>query len=106
MMGAILPPHQTGGTDLNRFIAVAPKIRVLHIITRLDMGGSAQNTLLSCLGLDPALYSVTLVKGSTEESNMTREEVQRLEQRLASAREQGVRVITIPTLVRSDLSRE
>ena len=100
MRGAILPPHQTGGTDLNRFIAVAPKIRVLHIITRLDMGGSAQNTLLSCLRLDPALYSVTLVKGSTVESNMTREEVQRLEQRLASAREQGVRVITIPTLVR------
>jgi glycosyltransferase involved in cell wall biosynthesis len=76
------------------------KIKVLHIITRLDMGGSAQNTLLSCLGLDPALYSVTLVKGSTEESNMSREEVKRLEQQLASARRQGVTVITIPTLVR------
>jgi glycosyltransferase involved in cell wall biosynthesis len=100
MRGAILPPHQTGGTDLNRFIAVAPKIRVLHIITRLDMGGSAQNTLLSCLGLDPALYSVTLVKGSTVESNMTREEVQRLERDVASARRKGVTVITIPTLVR------
>jgi len=76
------------------------KMKILHIITRLDMGGSAQNTLLSCLGLDPALYSVTLVKGSTEESNMTREEVDRLEQHLASARRQGVAVITIPTLVR------
>jgi len=74
--------------------------KVLHIITRLDMGGSAQNTLLSCVGLDPALYSVTLVKGSTEESNMTREEVERLERDLASARRQGVTVITIPTLVR------
>jgi len=74
--------------------------KVLHIITRLDMGGSAQNTLLSCLGLDPALYSVTLVKGSTAESNMTREEAERLERHLASARSQGVTVITIPTLVR------
>ena len=100
MRGAILPPHQTGGTDLNRFIAVAPKIRVLHIITRLDMGGSAQNTLLTCLGLDSGLYSVTLVKGSTEESNMTREEIERLERDLAALCRQGVRVITIPTLVR------
>jgi glycosyltransferase involved in cell wall biosynthesis len=74
--------------------------KVLHIITRLDMGGSAQNTLLSCLGLDPALYSVTLVKGSTGESNMTLEEAERLEWHLASARRQGVTVITIPTLVR------
>jgi len=74
--------------------------KVLHIITRLDMGGSAQNTLLSCLGLDPALYSVTLVKGSTVESNMTLEEAERLERDLASARSQGVTVITIPTLVR------
>jgi glycosyltransferase involved in cell wall biosynthesis len=64
------------------------------------MGGSAQNTLLSCLGLDPALYSVTLIKGSTEESNMTRAETESLERYLASARRLGVTVITIPTLLR------
>jgi glycosyltransferase involved in cell wall biosynthesis len=79
---------------------VSRRTKVLHIITRLDMGGSAQNTLLSCLGLEPALYPVTLVKGSTEESSMTREEIERLEQDLAVLRRQGVGVITIPTLVR------
>ena len=76
------------------------RTKVIHIITRLDMGGSAQNTLLSCLGLDPALYSVTLVRGSTEESNMTREEGERLERDVTALRRQGVTVISIPTLVR------
>ena len=27
------------------------RIKVVHVITRLDRGGSAQNTLLTCLGL-------------------------------------------------------
>jgi glycosyltransferase involved in cell wall biosynthesis len=79
---------------------MSSKTKVLHIITRLDMGGSAQNTLLSCLGLDPALYSVTLIKGSTEESRMTPEEIERLERDLAALHRQGVRVMTVPTLVR------
>ena len=32
------------------------KIRVIHVLTRFDKGGSAENTCLTCLGLDPALY--------------------------------------------------
>jgi len=40
-------------------------LKVAHIITRLDRGGSTDNTLLTVLGLDPARYRVTLVTGMT-----------------------------------------
>ena len=39
--------------------------KVAHIITRLDRGGSPDNTLLTVLGHDPARYRVTLVSGLT-----------------------------------------
>ena len=41
------------------------KIRVLHIITRLDKGGSADNTLLSVLGLNKDIFQVDLLSGRT-----------------------------------------
>jgi glycosyltransferase involved in cell wall biosynthesis len=41
------------------------KIRVLHIITRLDKGGSADNTLLSVLGLNKEVFKVDLLSGKT-----------------------------------------
>jgi glycosyltransferase involved in cell wall biosynthesis len=41
------------------------KIRVLHIITRLDKGGSADNTLLSVLGLNKEVFKVDLLSGRT-----------------------------------------
>ena len=44
--------------------------KILHIITRLDMGGSAQNTLLTCLKLSRK-YEMVLVCGLSQESNMT-----------------------------------
>lgn len=72
----------------------------MHIITRLDMGGSAQNTLLTCLGLDSEHYRVTLVKGSTLESKMTRKELTALDRNLESALRRGVKVIVVPSLVR------
>ena len=43
----------------------APR-RVLHVITRLDRGGSADNTILSCLGLQERGWSVTLVYGDRD----------------------------------------
>ncbi|UCG12795.1 MAG: glycosyltransferase family 4 protein [Deltaproteobacteria bacterium] len=76
------------------------KIRVIHIITRLDMGGSAQNTLLTTQNLDPDRYEIVLVKGSTLESGMPTSESQVLHNQLASARNRGVRVINLPYLVR------
>jgi glycosyltransferase involved in cell wall biosynthesis len=76
------------------------KIRVIHIITRLDMGGSAQETLLTVLTLDPQFYKVILVKGSTSESAMTSAEIQEVNQQLVAACNRGVKVINLPSLVR------
>ena len=39
------------------------KIKVFHIITRFDKGGSAENTFLTVMGLDVERYEVTLIKG-------------------------------------------
>ena len=75
-------------------------IPVIHIITRLDMGGSAQETLLTVLALDPQLYKVILIKGSTSESAMTSAELQNVNQQLAAARDRGVEIINLPSLVR------
>lgn len=55
-------------------MAVLQKIKIIHIITRLDMGGSAQNTLQTCLRLDRDKYDIILVYGPSLESNMTDEE--------------------------------
>ncbi len=41
------------------------KLRVLHIITRLDAGGSAINTLETVVRLDKSVYDVDLVSGRT-----------------------------------------
>ncbi|MFC1548569.1 glycosyltransferase family 4 protein [Candidatus Omnitrophota bacterium] len=46
------------------------KIRVLHAITRLDRGGSSENTLLSVIGLAERGYSVDLLFGRTETPNL------------------------------------
>ena len=79
---------------------VDEKIKIIHIITRLDMGGSAQNTLLTALNHDPQRYSVCLIKGSTSESAMTKAETQLVENRLADGVKRGLKVIDLPSLVR------
>ena len=75
-------------------------IRVIHVITRLDMGGSAQETLLTVLTLDPQYYKVVLIKGSTSESAMSSAELQNVNQQLAAACDRGVEIINLPSLVR------
>ena len=79
---------------------VDDKIKLAHIITRLDMGGSAQNTLLTALNHDLQRFSVRLIKGSSGESAMTEEETQLLRDQLAEGRKRGLEVINIPSLVR------
>ena len=79
---------------------VGKKAKIIHLITRLDMGGSAQNTLLTALNHDPQRYSVCLIKGSTGESAMTEAETQLVKDRLADGRKHGVEVIDLPSLVR------
>jgi len=73
--------------------------KILHIITRLDMGGSAQNTLLTCRELAGG-YETVLVHGLGRESGMTAAEVQALEARKQEAEARGVRFVRIPSLVR------
>ena len=73
--------------------------KILHIITRLDMGGSAQNTLLTCLKLSLE-YEMVLVCGLSQESNMTDSEQGAVNGLINDARANGVKIVPIPSLVR------
>ena len=73
--------------------------KILHIITRLDMGGSAQNTLLTCLKLSRK-YEMVLVCGLSQESNMTDSEQEAVDGLINEARAYGVKIVSIPSLVR------
>lgn len=75
------------------------KPKVMHIITRLDMGGSAQNTLLTCLGLAEP-YEVVLASGLSHESHMTELEQETVDDQIHLAQRKGVKTIIIPALVR------
>lgn len=44
-------------------VAARTPVTVLHIITRLDRGGSAENVLLTAIGLPRADWQVTLATG-------------------------------------------
>lgn len=66
-------------------------IRVLHVITRLDRGGSAENTLLTVAGMDPNCYASTVVVGPTQGPRSPTEE---------RARARGVDFVELSCLVR------
>lgn len=73
--------------------------KVIHVITRLDRGGSAQNTLLTALGHDRARFDpcvVTGVPGRWEAQGGIRA-AEENHRRLAAA---GVRGQVVPTLTR------
>ena len=74
--------------------------KILHIITRLDMGGSAQNTLLTCMELC-GKYEIILVHGLSQESGMSDLEKQIVQDGVEKARKNGVKVIALPSMVRS-----
>ena len=65
------------------------RIKVVHVITRLDRGGSAQNTLLTCLGLTER-YELVLVHGLSLESQMTDWEKQSVDSGIEKALLMGV----------------
>ena len=73
--------------------------KILHIITRLDMGGSAQNTLLTCDKLAHK-YEMVLLHGLAQESHMTDSEKEAVEAQRESARIKGVRILAVDSLVR------
>ncbi|MBP8984552.1 MAG: glycosyltransferase family 4 protein [Syntrophobacterales bacterium] len=76
------------------------RIKVIHVITRFDKGGSAENTFLTVIGLDKHKYDVLLVKGLSVESAMGEEERKAVDRSLARAEQAGVRITTVPDLVR------
>jgi glycosyltransferase involved in cell wall biosynthesis len=76
------------------------KTRILHIITRLDKGGSAETTLQVASLLNREKYEIFLVHGLSLESNMGVMEQEALILDLSLAVKKGVRVFTIPSLVR------
>ena len=76
------------------------KPKVMHIITRLDMGGSAQNTLLTCLG-QADKYDVVLVHGLSQESHMAALEKKKVESHVGAARQKGVKVAPLASLIRT-----
>ena len=67
------------------------KIKVLHAITRLDRGGSAENTLLTVALANRDRYQVALVTGPTAGERSPTE---------ALARDRGVEIADAPHLVR------
>jgi glycosyltransferase involved in cell wall biosynthesis len=68
------------------------KIKVLHIITRLDKGGSAENTFLTVKGLDKERYDVTLMSGPVKDPS---------QERRTQVEECRISTIHIPVLVRN-----
>ena len=73
--------------------------KILHIIARLDMGGSAQNTLLTCLKLSRK-YEMVLACGLSQESHMTDSEQGAVKGLISDARAKGVKIVQIPSLLR------
>jgi glycosyltransferase involved in cell wall biosynthesis len=64
------------------------------------MGGSAQNTLLSCKELS-GKYETILVHGLSNESGMSDLEKKIVEAGVETAKKNGIKVIALPTMVRS-----
>ncbi len=67
-------------------------MRIVHVITRLIVGGAQENTLLSCEGQHDLGHDVTLVTGppAGPEGSL-----------LQRARNHGYRVVVLPSLVRA-----
>jgi glycosyltransferase involved in cell wall biosynthesis len=75
------------------------KPKIMHILTRLDMGGSAQNTLLTCRELAHR-YETVLVHGLAGESRMSASEQAAVEQLKGAAERRGARFVPMRSLVR------
>jgi len=76
------------------------RIKVIHVITRFDKGGSAENTFLTVKGLDKSLYDVLLVMGGSHESAMGDKERKAVHHNLEEAKMSGIRILKMDSLVR------
>ena len=77
------------------------KIKVAHVITRFDKGGSAENTFLTVRGLDKKKYEVLLIKGLSHESFVGKKEAAAVDENLKEAEKNGVKILTLPSIIRS-----
>jgi glycosyltransferase involved in cell wall biosynthesis len=75
-------------------------IKLIHVITRFDKGGSAENTFLTVRDLDKSRYDVTLIRGLSRESQMGDREARAVEANLAALERSGVGMVAMPELVR------
>ncbi len=76
------------------------KTRVIHIITRLDKGGSAETTLLIVSLMNHEKYDVFLAHGLSLESHMSIMEKETVALDMSLAEAKGVRLFALPSLVR------
>ena len=76
------------------------KIKVIHVITRFDKGGSAENTFITVRDLDKGSYDVVFIKGTSPPGNSGDLETRAVEANIAAAREHHVRLICLRHLVR------
>lgn len=76
-------------------------MRILHLITRMDRGGSAVNTLISATEQVLAGYDVVLAMGLSAESQMSAEESWRVEEGVEAFKLMGGRVHLLPSLKRN-----
>ena len=76
------------------------RIKVLHIITRFDKGGSAQNTYLTLLGLKKGNFKSSLISGLSFESEMKQEEIKANIKDIQRLKSENIKFIKCPSLVR------
>ena len=74
---------------------------MLHIITRFDKGGSAENTYLTLIGLSRAGYDLVLVTGPSDDSQSGEREREAVRTNLERAERAGIRIVRIRGLVRN-----
>lgn len=74
--------------------------KVLHIITRFDKGGSAQNTYLTLLGLQKRNFQSYFMTGLSLESEMKYDEIRAQEKDIQRLEQEGIEFILCPPLVR------
>lgn len=79
-------------------IGLRPYLKVLHIITRFDKGGSAENTFQTVYGLDKARYEVVLAAGAGV--NERDAESLATEENIAAVQAAGARLLFVRHLVR------
>ncbi|MEW6334449.1 MAG: glycosyltransferase family 4 protein [Thermodesulfobacteriota bacterium] len=76
------------------------RIKVIHVITRFDKGGSAENTFTTVRDLDKTRYDVVLVKGNCLRGVSGDPEIEAVRANVSTALGQGVRLFCLRHLVR------